>query len=364
MPTFAPSHQILKSTKVLLVTVIILLGVLFLFSSSAVSEDNNEKLLFGTHTDIICPAHYQSAPSSEAGTVCQKNTYVCDPTNSLQRSQTVQQNKIQFFYTWMCLQYIKGLPLNGQISCQAIRANTFRNSNCFITVQHNSTTQTLPPTSCSIKGYEKYECTFPDAQNNKWIPTINISESDPYNPLLTQSSCVPYDSSGRPVQATAIFMETFDKMCNAAKKDGLTFSVNSSYRTFAQQQNFYYLYGFTRALRPEESRHTQGLAVDISSGSWEWLHEIVGCKNTESNTFSYLQKPMSFRIYTNECGTNPIILPVKRSQLYGLSPLCEDLKTDVQWNDTSVIRCSGYQKSGLRYEAWHFELDSTFKILD
>ena len=163
MPTFAPSHQILKSTKVLLVTVTILLGVLFLFSSSAVSEDNNEKLLFGTHTDIICPAHYQSAPSSEAGTVCQKNTYVCDPTNSLQRSQTVQQNKIQFFYTWMCLQYIKGLPLNGQISCQAIRANTFRNSNCFITVQHNSTTQTLPPTSCSIKGYEKYECTFPDA---------------------------------------------------------------------------------------------------------------------------------------------------------------------------------------------------------
>ncbi|GIS55805.1 MAG: hypothetical protein Ct9H90mP30_4900 [Actinomycetota bacterium] len=72
MPTFAPSHQILKSTKVLLVTVTILLGVLFLFSSSAVSEDNNEKLLFGTHTDIICPAHYQSAPSSEAGTVCQK----------------------------------------------------------------------------------------------------------------------------------------------------------------------------------------------------------------------------------------------------------------------------------------------------
>ena len=364
MPTFAPSHRMLLSTTILLVSVTILLGVLFLFSSTALSEDSTEDLLFGTHKDIICPANYQSAPSSDAGTVCQKNTYVCDPTNSLQKSQTVQQNRSQFFYIWMCFQYIKGLPLNGQTSCQAIRANIFRNSNCFITVQHNSTSQTLPPTSCSIRGYEKYECTLPDAQDNKWIPTINISEPDSDNPLLTQSSCVPYDSSGRPVQATPIYIETFEKMCNAAKIDGQTFLVTSSYRTFTQQQNLYYLYGFTRANRPEESRHTQGLAVDISSGSWEWLHQIVGCKNTESDTFNYLSEPISFRIYTNECGANSVILPVKRSQLYGLSPLCEDLKTDVQWNNISVIRCSGYQKSGLRYEPWHFELDSTFKILD
>ena len=150
--------------------------------------------------------------------------------------------------------------------------------------------------------------------------------------------------------------------CNAAKTDGVTFTVTSSYRTFTQQQNLYYLHGITRALRPAESKHTQGLAVDISSGSWEWLHQIVGCKNTETNMFNYLPKPLSYRTYTDECGANSFILPVKRSQLYGLSPLCEDLQTDVQWNNASVIRCGGYQKSGLRYEAWHFELDSTFKI--
>ena len=362
MPTFITSHRMLISSRVLLLSVTSLFGVLFLFSSTAVSEGSNEELLFGTHTDIICPAHYQPAPSSETGTVCQKNTYVCDPNNSLQRSQTIQQNRIQYLYRWMCLQYIKGLPLNGHISCQAIKANTFQNSNCYIIIQHSSRTKTIPPTSCSIKGYEKYRCTFPDAQNNKWIPTINISESDPYNPKLIQSSCVPYDSSGRPVQATTIFIETFDTMCNAAKTDGVTFTVTSSYRTFTQQQNLYYLYGITRALRPAESKHTQGLAVDISSGSWEWLHQIVGCKNTETNMFNYLPKPLSYRTYTDECGANSFILPVKRSQLYGLSPLCEDLQTDVQWNNASVIRCGGYQKSGLRYEAWHFELDSTFKI--
>ncbi len=361
MPTFAPSHRMLISTKLLMLSVTILLGILFLFSSPALSEDKTANLFFGTHEDVICPVTYQSAPSSEAGTVCEKKTHICDPT---QRSKIVPPPRHLFFYAWQCFQYIKGLPLNGQTSCQAIRANIFRNSDCFITVHHSSRTQTLPPTSCSIRGYEKYECTFPDAKNNKWIPTINIFDSDPYNPLLIQSSCVPYDSAGRPVQATSIFIETFDKMCNAAKTDGLTFSVNSSYRTFTQQQNLYYLYGFTRALQPEESKHTQGLAIDIASGSWEWLHQVVGCQNTESGTFTYLTEPMSFRIYTNECGNNSIIFPVKRSQLYGLSPLCEDLNTDVQWSDTGVVRCSGYQKSGLRYEAWHFELDSTFKILD
>ena len=361
MPKFTHPQPITVGTRTLFLPVIVLVGILFFFSSSALSEDKNEDLFFGTHEDVICPVTYQPAPSSEAGTVCKKNTYVCDPS---QRLQIVPPPKQLFFHTWQCFQYIKGLPLNGQTSCQAIRANIFRNSDCFITVHHDSRTQTIPPTSCSIRGYEKYECTFPDAQNNLWIPTINISESDPYNPILTQSSCVPYDSSGQPVQATAVFIETFDKMCNAAKTDGLTFSVNSSYRTFTQQQNLYDLYGFTRALGPEESKHTQGIAIDIASGSWEWLHQIVGCKNTESNTFNYLSEPISFRIYTNECGTNPIILPVKRSQLYGLSPLCEDLETDIQWNNTSVIRCSGYQKNGLRYEAWHFELDSTFKIFD
>ena len=93
MPTFIPSHRMLTSTRVLLLSVTFLFGVLFLFSSTVISDDSNEDLLFGTHTDITCPANYQSISSTETGTVCQKNTYVCDPTNSLQRSQTVAKQK-------------------------------------------------------------------------------------------------------------------------------------------------------------------------------------------------------------------------------------------------------------------------------
>ena len=189
MPTFIPSHHMLTSTRVLLLSVFF--SVSYFSFLLAISDDSKEDLLFGTHKDITCPANYQSISSTETGTVCQKNTYVCDPTNSLQRSQTTSQNRNQFFYAWQCFQYIKGLPLNGQTSCQAIRANTFRNSNCYIIIQHSSQTKTIPPTGCSIKGYEKYRCTFPDAQNNKWIPTINISESDPTTRNLSSHHAYP-----------------------------------------------------------------------------------------------------------------------------------------------------------------------------
>lgn len=351
-----------KGTGFSLLSIVILLSGILFFSSTAFSEDSKGNLLFGTHKDVTCPVTYQSAPSSESGVVCQKSIHVCDPTGSMKDTQTLPRTGNQFFYIWQCFKYIEGLPLTGQTSCEAIMANIFRNSNCFITIEHSTRTQTIPPTSCSIQGYEKYQCTFPDAQNNRWVPTINISESDPYNPKLIQSSCVPYDSSGYPVQATAIFIETFDTMCNAAKTDGVTFTVTSSYRTLTEQQILYSLYGSTRALQPEESKHTQGLAIDIASGSWDWLHQIVGCKNTESHSFKYLPKPISYRIYTTECGANPFVIPVKRSQLYGLSPLCEDLRTNVQWDERSVIRCNSFQKSGLRNEPWHFELDSTFKM--
>ena len=75
MPTFIPSHHMLTSTRVLLLSVSFLFGVLFLFSSTAISDDSKEDLLFGTHKDITCPANYQSISSTETGTVCQKNTY-------------------------------------------------------------------------------------------------------------------------------------------------------------------------------------------------------------------------------------------------------------------------------------------------
>lgn len=353
----------MKTTKIILLALTILLSNIFLLTSPALSETDNETSVSGTHKNVVCPPNYQSAPSTESQTTCVRTSYVCDPTNSLQGPQTARSSVTHSLYVWQCLQYIKGLPLNGKTSCQAVRANSFRKSDCFIVVQHESETQTKEPVSCSIVGYERFQCAFPNTGLSQWVPTINITNSDPYDPELIQSSCISYDAYRRPVQATAVYIEAFDTMCRAAKTDGVTFSVTSSYRTFTQQENLYYIYGATRALPPEESLHTQGLAIDISRQSWEWLHQIIGCKNTESDIFFYLSAPISYKTYVAECSENPLIFPVKRSQLYGLSPLCEDLQTDVQWNQTSIIRCIGYQKSGLRHEPWHFELDSTFKII-
>ena len=353
----------MKITKIIFLAVTVFLSNIFLLASPAVSENSNETLLLGTHEDVVCPTNYQPSPSNESETTCVRSSYVCDPANSLQGPQTARSAVTQSLYVWQCLQYIKGLPLNGKTSCQAVRANSSRESDCFIVVQYELQTETIDPVSCSIVGYERFRCTFPNTQLSQWIPTVNITNSDPYDPQLIQSSCIPYDSYGRPVQATAVYIEAFDTMCRAAKTDGITFSVTSSFRTFAQQENLYYIYGASRVLPPEESLHTQGLAIDIAQRSWEWLHEIVGCKNTKSGTFFYLLEPISYKTYVAECGENPFMFPVKRSQLYGLSPLCEDLKTDVEWNRVSVIRCTGSQKSGLRYELWHFELDSTFKII-
>ena len=76
MPTFIPSHRMVISSRVLLLSVTSLFGVLFLFSSTAVSEGSNEELLFvggavGSQvvpvafvTCIIREEFYKSLPGS------------------------------------------------------------------------------------------------------------------------------------------------------------------------------------------------------------------------------------------------------------------------------------------------------------
>ncbi len=346
---------------------LVIIGALFaclLFNVSPVGADESEEnIVTGTHEDVFCATGYRTINSPSKGVVCVKTRYICNPADPIEFGGVTLEPTTQRFYRWRCLQYIQGLQSNGQISCpEGFKVSSVRKSDCYIIVRLVAKSKYRAPSSCSITGYERFACTFPDAANKLWVPTVNTSNPDPYSPLLIQSSCSPYDYYGRPVQAISVYIETYDKICNAAKDDGLIFTVTSSYRTFAEQQNLYDIYGPGSVLPPEESLHTQGLAIDFLSSAWEWLHEIVGCKNMNSGKFSYRPFPISYQTYSGSCGSYSHVYPVKRSQLYGLSPLCEDLQTNVQWNLVPVIRCEGNQASGLRYEPWHFELDSTFRV--
>lgn len=336
---------------------------LFLTSSPASADEGEDNIVTGTHKDVFCVPGYRTINSPSKGVVCVKTRYVCNPANPIEFEGVTLNPTTQRFYRWRCLQYIQGLRTNGQTSCpEGFKVSSVRKSDCYIIVRLTAKNKYRAPSSCSITGYERFECTFPDADTKLWVPTVDVSNPDPYNPALVQSSCTPYDYLGRPVQAISVYIETYDKMCNAAKSDGLVLTVTSSYRTFAEQQDLYDIYGPGSVLLPEESLHTQGLAIDFTSNSWQWLHEIVGCKNMESGKFSYRPFPISYRTYSGSCGNYAHVYPVKRSQLFGLSPLCEDLQTNVQWNLVPVIRCEGNQASGLMYEPWHFELDSTFRV--
>tara|TARA_B100002051_G_scaffold109585_1_gene104399 strand:- start:2120 stop:2716 length:597 start_codon:yes stop_codon:yes gene_type:complete len=196
-------------------------------------------------------------------------------------------------------------------------------------------------------------CFFPNAASRKWVPTV---------PILERSQCSSTDVDGREVEGVASLIDRFDPMCFAAASEGITMRIESSYRTYEYQQELYDLYGPTIALPPDQSQHVFGRAIDIAMGSLNWLHEIVGCKNMRSGKFTMLSSSISHTTYYRTCGNYGHVYPVKRSQLYGLSPLCEDLATDVAWNRIDVIRCDGYQSNGLRFETWHFEIDDTFKI--
>lgn len=85
----------------------------------------------------------------------------------------------------------------------------------------------------------------------------------------------------------SIKKEVYDKyvsMWNAANKEGLTFLVNSSYRTFEDQESEYNMSNDDYAARPGFSEHQTGLALDIVTDGdvgnefentleFEWLQE-------------------------------------------------------------------------------------------
>lgn len=78
--------------------------------------------------------------------------------------------------------------------------------------------------------------------------------------------------------------DQFIKMWRDAKDEGLTLIINSSYRTFEDQEDIYSGYNDDYASRPGFSEHQTGLALDIvTPGSIE-----NGFENTDE--FKWLQK--------------------------------------------------------------------------
>lgn len=77
--------------------------------------------------------------------------------------------------------------------------------------------------------------------------------------------------------------EQYKKMWKAANKEGLTFLVNSSYRTLEEQQEEYDLFGDEYASRPGFSEHQTGLALDIVT------HGTIGNSFEDTDEFEWLQ---------------------------------------------------------------------------
>jgi hypothetical protein len=74
----------------------------------------------------------------------------------------------------------------------------------------------------------------------------------------------------------------FLKLQTAADKAGITLSVNSGFRSMAEQQHLYSCYqnkscnNGNLAARPGYSNHQNGRAVDLATSNWTWLANNAG----------------------------------------------------------------------------------------
>ena len=185
----------------------------------------------------------------------------------------------------------------------------------------------------------------------------------PGEPDLVVSSCTPTDNKGRAVQATPLYLSFYEPFCEKAKANGMY--ATSSYRSYTYQQYLYDTLGDSVALAPWLSNHTSGNAIDVG-GALGWRHQIVGCMNETSGVYTPIA-PISHTSYqVADCAADGVegdqIMPVKQSQIYGLSPRCEAPGPDANWADIDVVRCSSAQRSsdGIIREEWHYDVDLRF----
>ena len=82
---------------------------------------------------------------------------------------------------------------------------------------------------------------------------------------------------GKPVEKKTA--AAFERMRDAAAKDGVHLQLNSGFRSMEEQQHLYNLYKSGRgnlAAYPGHSNHQSGIAVDInvvSDAAYNWMHK-------------------------------------------------------------------------------------------
>jgi hypothetical protein len=168
------------------------------------------------------------------------------------------------------------------------------------------------------------------------------------------------------------YVERWMALCTAAASSGVEIGITSSWRSMAEQQYLYDLYGSGRAAAPGNSAHQKGWALDISMNSgqsfsqnatYSYLHSIVGCLNERDKQYKQLGKSLTPEMYIDvqrkgeePCG--PGTIPIKRVQTFGLVPLCtfrlgEDFSTPevLLCPMDSIIRGTG----GQIREPWHLD---------
>lgn len=112
---------------------------------------------------------------------------------------------------------------------------------------------------------------------NKFYSLSNTYEPDDIVPI---KNWYAYDGH-------SIISEVYNyyvKMWNAANQEGLTLLVNSSYRTFEQQEEEYDNSNDEYAARPGSSEHQTGLALDIVT------HNTLGNDFENTDEFKWLQE--------------------------------------------------------------------------
>lgn len=115
----------------------------------------------------------------------------------------------------------------------------------------------------------------------------------------------------------------FQKMKNAAAKDGITLSIISGYRSYSRQDTIYHNYvqrdgkseADTYSARPGHSEHQSGLAFDLNSlessfantKEGKWLNEhayeygfILRYPKSKTNETGYVYEPWHFRYVGEE----------------------------------------------------------------
>lgn len=138
----------------------------------------------------------------------------------------------------------------------------------------------------SDKDFYTFTKEVTNLSNSMLVNKFNYLPAD-YAPTDIESIRTMYAYSGHSIKSEVY--DQFIKMWKDAQNEGLSLIINSSYRTFEEQNKIYNSYNDDYASRPGFSEHQTGLALDIvkpgySGSSFESTDEFRWLKN---NAYKY-----------------------------------------------------------------------------